>query len=67
MTSLWFYKYLKDEDLCQITLKPFDTLPKGEYPSEFTVNYKSMKLDLIKSAEEFLFFIVMKKNLMEMN
>lgn len=32
MTSFWLYKYLKDEDLVQVDVKPFEMLLKSQYP-----------------------------------
>ena len=30
MTLLWGYKYLKDDDLSKVNVKPFDLLSDGE-------------------------------------
>ena len=32
MTIFWFYKFLEDEDLVRVNLKPFETFPQGKYP-----------------------------------
>ena len=32
MTLYWMYKFLRDDDLCQVDFKPFDEIPQGQYP-----------------------------------
>ena len=32
MTVHWLYQFVKDEDLCQVDFKPFESFSVGEYP-----------------------------------
>ena len=32
MTIFWIYKFLKDDDLCQVDFKSIETLTEGNYP-----------------------------------
>ena len=32
MTIYWLFKYCKDEDLCKVDFKPFETLSEGHFP-----------------------------------
>ena len=53
MTVFWLYKHMKDEDLCQLDFKPFNTLASEQHPILsicFTNPILEAKLKLFNSS-----------------